>query len=101
MRSADVAQRFLVFDKFREQGNKRLNKGEYDEAIKYFERALGCYRWLEYVPEPDTDEETAATVQPAEGGDSESNPQEIQEDQDDETIPINNDEERKTREEIE
>ena len=55
MRSVEVAQRFLIFDKFREQGNKRLNKGLYDEAIKYYERALGCYKWLEYVEEPDSD----------------------------------------------
>lgn len=49
MRQMEVAQRFFVYDKFREQGNKRLNKGEYEEAMKYYERALGCFKWLEYV----------------------------------------------------
>ena len=57
MRQMEVAQRFFVYDKFREQGNKRLNKGEYEEAMKYYERALGCFKWLEYVQPPDIESE--------------------------------------------
>lgn len=42
-------------------GNKLLSKSEYDEAIKYYERALGCFRYLEVVepPEVDSEEEEA------------------------------------------
>ena len=36
-----------------------MNKKQFDEAIKYYERALGCFRWLEVVevPEVESDEE--------------------------------------------
>lgn len=67
LRTLEVANRFFVFDKFREKGifvkillgNKYMNKKQFDEAIKYYERALGCFRWLEVVevPEVESDEE--------------------------------------------
>lgn len=34
-----------------------MNKGLYEEAIRYYERALGCYKWLEVVEEPQSDSE--------------------------------------------
>ena len=55
IRLLEVSQRFFIYDKFRESGNKRLNKGNYEDAIKYYERALGCYKWLEVIDTPDTD----------------------------------------------
>ena len=32
-------------------------KKNYDEAIKYYERAFGCFKWLEVIDEPDSDDE--------------------------------------------
>lgn len=57
MRALEVAQRFFIYDRFREQGNKRIFKEEYDEAMKYYERALGCFKWLEYVEPPESEDE--------------------------------------------
>lgn len=34
-----------------------MNKGLFEDAIKYYERALGCYKWLEVVDGPDSDDE--------------------------------------------
>lgn len=34
-----------------------MHKQNYDEAIKYYERALGCFKWLEVIDEPDSDSE--------------------------------------------
>lgn len=48
VRKLEVASRFFVYDKFRERGNKEFYKGEYDTAVAYYERALSCFRWLEY-----------------------------------------------------
>lgn len=56
LRKCDVSNRFMVFDKFREQGNKQYNKENFDDAMRYYERALGCFRWLDYI-EP-TEEES-------------------------------------------
>ncbi|CAD8158036.1 unnamed protein product [Paramecium pentaurelia] len=55
LRQCEVAQRFFVYDKFREKGNKLLQKQEYEEAIRYYERALGCFRYLEVI-EPSEEE---------------------------------------------
>ncbi len=32
-----------------------MHKANYDEAIKYYERALGCFKWLEVIEEPDSE----------------------------------------------
>lgn len=34
-----------------------MNKKQYDEAIRYYERALGCFRWLEVVEPPEVESE--------------------------------------------
>lgn len=57
MRQMEVSQRFFVYDRFREQGNKQYNKGNYDEAVKYYERALGCFKWLDVVEPPESESE--------------------------------------------
>jgi hypothetical protein len=72
-----------------------MNKGEYDEAIKYYERALGCYKWLEYVEEPDSDEETKkAEEKPKEDVEAEIN------ESPEETEKLLTEEEEKIKEEI-
>ncbi|CAD8077631.1 unnamed protein product [Paramecium sonneborni] len=63
LRQCEVAQRFFVYDKFREKGNKLLQKQEYDEAIRYYERALGCFRYLEVVEPPEVDSDEDETNQ--------------------------------------
>ena len=40
IRSVEVAQRFFIYDKFREKGNKCFGKGNYEEAIGLFEHVL-------------------------------------------------------------
>ncbi|CAD8056088.1 unnamed protein product [Paramecium primaurelia] len=57
LRQCEVAQRFFVYDKFREKGNKLLQKQEYEEAIRYYERALGCFRYLEVIEPSEEDSE--------------------------------------------
>ncbi|EAR84836.1 tetratricopeptide repeat protein (macronuclear) [Tetrahymena thermophila SB210] len=54
VRQKEVVERFLVFDKYRERGNRLFNKQKYEEALRLYERALSCYRWLELV---DSDED--------------------------------------------
>ncbi|KAL4487098.1 hypothetical protein ABPG72_001550 [Tetrahymena utriculariae] len=49
VRQKEVVERFLVFDKYRERGNRLFNKQKYEEALRLYERALSCYRWLEIV----------------------------------------------------
>lgn len=36
---------------------------DYEEAIKYYERALGCFRWLETIDEPESEEEPEKKVE--------------------------------------
>lgn len=57
IRSLEVSHRFFIYDKFREQGNKCYNKGEYEDALKLYERALSCYKWLEKIKPPAMTEE--------------------------------------------
>mmetsp|Transcript_63253 Transcript_63253/g.87938 ORF Transcript_63253/g.87938 Transcript_63253/m.87938 type:complete len:287 (+) Transcript_63253:410-1270(+) len=47
IRKLEVSHRFFVYDKFKEQGNKKFNKGKTEEAISLFEHALSCFKWLE------------------------------------------------------
>ena len=56
VRELEVAQRFFVYDKLREKGNKEFNRGNYEESIQYYERAMSCFKWLEHV-EKDIDSE--------------------------------------------
>ncbi len=37
VRELEVAQRFFVYDKLREKGNKEINKENAEESIKYYE----------------------------------------------------------------
>eukprot|EP01016_Furgasonia_blochmanni_P052518 TRINITY_DN8385_c0_g1_i7.p1 TRINITY_DN8385_c0_g1~~TRINITY_DN8385_c0_g1_i7.p1 ORF type:complete len:720 (+),score=178.67 TRINITY_DN8385_c0_g1_i7:114-2162(+) len=57
IRTLEVSHRFFIYDKFREQGNKCYNKGEYDEALKLYERALSCFKWLDQKKAPPMTEE--------------------------------------------
>jgi len=47
VRKMEASQRFFVYDKFREQGNKKYNRKNPQEAIGYYEHALSCFKWLE------------------------------------------------------
>ena len=47
IRKLEVAHRFFVYDKFREQGNKRYNKNRCEEALSLYEHSLSCFKWLE------------------------------------------------------
>ena len=47
LRKLEVSHRFFVYDKFREQGNKKYNKNNPQEAISFYEHALSCFKWLE------------------------------------------------------
>lgn len=49
IRKLEVAHRFFVYDKFREQGNKKYNRGKADEAIPLYEHSLSCFKWLEVM----------------------------------------------------
>jgi hypothetical protein len=42
VRTLEIAQRFFVFDKFRERGNKEYNKGDFD--VKFFLKKIK--RWI-------------------------------------------------------
>lgn len=57
LRSMEISQRFFIYDRFREKGNKELFKGNHGVALAYYERALSCFRWLEYKAEPQETEE--------------------------------------------
>lgn len=48
IRKLEVAHRFFVYDKFREQANKSFNKGRPEEAIGLFEHALSCFKWVSF-----------------------------------------------------
>lgn len=48
IRKLEVAHRFFIYDKFREQAHKRLNKGRPEEALGLFEHALSCFKWVKY-----------------------------------------------------
>lgn len=37
-RTLEVSHRFFIYDKFKDQGNKSCNKGNYQEAVVYYER---------------------------------------------------------------
>ena len=37
IRGVEVAQRFFIYDKFREKGNKSYIKGNYEETIGLYE----------------------------------------------------------------
>jgi len=47
IRKLEVAHRFFVYDKFREQGNKKYNRNKSEEALSLYEHALSCFKWLE------------------------------------------------------
>jgi len=47
IRKLEVAHRFFVYDKFREQGNKKYNRNKPEEALSLYEHALSCFKWLE------------------------------------------------------
>jgi len=47
IRKLEVAHRFFVYDKFREQGNKKYNRNNPTEALSLYEHALSCFKWLE------------------------------------------------------
>jgi len=51
IRQLEVPQRFFIYDKYREQGNKQMNKNDYEQAILYYERAYSCFKWLELKEE--------------------------------------------------
>ena len=55
VRVLEVSQRFFAFDKFRERGNKEYRKDNFEQALMYYERALSCFRWLEYKEDPEED----------------------------------------------
>jgi ribosomal protein L12E/L44/L45/RPP1/RPP2 len=57
IRKLEVAHRFFVYDKFREQGNKKYNRNKPAEAISLYEHALSCFKWLEVKKEEKKDEE--------------------------------------------
>ncbi|EAS06282.3 transmembrane protein, putative (macronuclear) [Tetrahymena thermophila SB210] len=57
VRELEVAQRFFVYDKLREKGNKEFHKGNYEESILYYERAMSCFKWLQHVEKDDSDDE--------------------------------------------
>lgn len=57
MRNKDVVERFFVYDKFRERGNRLFNKQRFDEAVFLYERALSCFKWLELKDELDEEGE--------------------------------------------
>ncbi|EGR30496.1 hypothetical protein IMG5_130470 [Ichthyophthirius multifiliis] len=57
VRELEVAQRFFVYDKLREKGNKEFNKGNAEESIKYYEQALSCFKWLEHVEKEEDEQE--------------------------------------------
>lgn len=57
VRELEVAQRFFVYDKLREKGNKEFHKGNFEESILYYERAMSCFKWLEHVEKEDSDDE--------------------------------------------
>lgn len=46
-----------MYDRFREKGNKELFKKNYDVALAYYERALSCFKWLEYREEVEEEKE--------------------------------------------
>lgn len=56
IRKLEVAHRFFVYDKFREQGNKKYNRKKADEAISLYEHALSCFKWLEVSKEQKKEE---------------------------------------------
>ena len=51
IRKLEVAHRFFVYDKFREQGNKKYNKNRFEESLSLYEHALSCFKWLEIKKE--------------------------------------------------
>lgn len=51
----------MPYEKLREKGNKYFNKGQYAEALDYYERALSLFKWLEYFEE-DTTEKSLSRI---------------------------------------
>lgn len=44
----EIASRFFIYDKFREKANKYYFKNDLVNCQSYYERALSCFKWLEY-----------------------------------------------------
>jgi len=57
IRKLEISHRFFVYDKFREQGNKKYNRNHPEEAISLYEHALSCFKWLEIKPEEKKEED--------------------------------------------
>lgn len=50
-RRKDVMERFFVYDKYRERGNRLYNKRRFSDALALYERSLSCLKWLELKEE--------------------------------------------------
>jgi ribosomal protein L12E/L44/L45/RPP1/RPP2 len=57
VRKLEVAHRFFVYDKFREQGNKKYNRNRFVDSISLYEHALSCFKWLEIKKEEKKEDE--------------------------------------------
>lgn len=51
-RTLEVGHRFFIFDKFKEEGNKSMTKGDYRAAVSYYEQAFSLVKWLELKEDP-------------------------------------------------
>ena len=53
----------MTFENFREKGNKHYHKGNYEIALRFYEHAFGCFKWLEIFDQEDnSDLEDAESI---------------------------------------
>jgi hypothetical protein len=48
IRRLEIGQRFFFYDTCREKGNKAYHRGNYGDAMKFYELGLSCLKWLEH-----------------------------------------------------
>eukprot|EP01017_Pseudomicrothorax_dubius_P029889 TRINITY_DN3671_c0_g1_i1.p1 TRINITY_DN3671_c0_g1~~TRINITY_DN3671_c0_g1_i1.p1 ORF type:complete len:559 (+),score=120.23 TRINITY_DN3671_c0_g1_i1:998-2674(+) len=49
IRKHDLPSMICVSEEYRDKGNSKFAKREYEKALRYYEKALACVRWLEYT----------------------------------------------------
>ena len=45
-RKMEIGHKFFIVDNLREKGNRRYKKGQYEEALQFYEKGVSVLKWL-------------------------------------------------------